>query len=548
MSTQIEPVYDFLLPQATSGVSPRDFAPSALGLRCGCAMLLTIVAALANHSTTLIAMALFVIAIVVAAMRNMTAAIALVITYSSLEGLFKYLNNWSMLVYAVKPVVVIVLFIIWRLRTIKRRQGYSLKPPLTGLLFLLSIWSVIEVLNPKGLGFIQSALTLWMWYLAPLLFFFLTYDSVVRSLKSRDGKNSSRQIIEKAEALCYAGAIIGAIVAGFALFQFVMGIDWTEAHLPGYAALRHPGWFIINSRGLTLESSFFPASTTDLGGAGAEWASLGSMLTLGLLFSPRVPLKHKVFLAACYFVDIAGNWVSGVRLFVILTIIQIPIFAILAANSINAFRRNTCLVLVIMAIIAIAVLIGQTVSKGIMLDRYATTLINPVGSFQHDRGGNLTYLPRELDTFPLGIGYHRGASDFAHREDQKGSIMGVGDLGFNRETQFNAIADDMGVPGVVFLALIFGTALYLGLIRTKSFQDAHQRAIAASLFVLFGGYVVACSLAGPLLQAREYVWVFLALLFSLRSVSQFGNQSQALASTASGGTEPHHSMEVNLAG
>jgi hypothetical protein len=478
------------------------------------AMLTILAATLVKSELAFVGMFLLIFAILAYATKNLFVSCALVFAYYALEGMFKYLSNFSIIVYAIRPAVTILLLLGWVY--VARLRGAKIAiPPMGAIIGAFAVWGFLECFNPEGLNFGQSFATLWVWYLAAPSLYILLYNLIIARSNSSPLSN-----IARIESFAYVIAGASAVVSAFAVLQFKMGIVWTAHHLPGYDTTHQVAWFVQSATGQLVAQSWKPASTTSQPGGGAFWAYMGATVSLGLLFSPKVPLSRKAWIGLGLLFDAMCVWVSGVRLFTVLLVILFPVFIFMGSMTMKDLIRSMGVFVALALIVAIGVFQTESISGGILSKRYAATLNNPIGQLEHDRGANFAFLPKVLAAYPYGVGFHRGASDWQDRSDKGSDVPGNTFQATNRETELNAIADDEGMPGVVlmlgfFLYVVFG--FYTAVTRLRS---PHLRFIASALYISLLGEVIGGILAGPVMQDAVFFWVPAALLASIPVVER----------------------------
>lgn len=478
--------------------------PAALGLGLAAVMALTIAAALTGGTvgalTSLVLLAGAVI--MFAAQGRDLGALGAFFTYAALEGMYKYLTFFSQAVYVVKPLLIVVLVAGWLLHR-RRQMGRAPSPPLAAATLLFIVWSFLMAFHPSGGGVAGGVATALLWYGGPAAFYYLGYHAAHRS-------------VANVERIFYALIAIATVVSAFALMQYLMGQPWTEAHLPGYASMSQTSasWFVTDQASGGFVAGWRPASTTSMPGGGAFYAYLGVLFPFGLLLRPRMAARARVTLIVCLLLNFVALLVTGVRLYVVILMFGAPLLLLLSARTPRLFGRNLGFALLAAAICLGGFLTAQTLSGGALIHRYAETLANPVARYQKDRGGSLTFLPVFLSANPFGIGYQRGVEGYR----QQGSVRNFSSdstlRSLNRETQFNSVAIDMGLPGLLLLTGLLIAVLVQGWRALRRLSDPSLRVLGATLFVLLCGYAAAC-LGGPALQGADPFWTGAALLLAL---------------------------------
>ena len=463
-------------------------------------MIAALVAAIAGGKPAVfLFVGVFVFAVLGLALSRPAAALIVYFAYAAMEGFFKYGTDFNKGVYAVKPLLIVLLFAAWMISRHKAglRRRFT-QPAFLGALALFVGWGLLQVLNPMGGGLVGGLLTLFLWYVSPLAFYLLSTDLF--------------ETPDQAQRFCYALAAIGTVVAAFAVFQYAMGEGWTMAHVPGYDNTLRRAWFNQDQFGTVTATSWRPASTGPSSGAGAGWAALAVLASVTLMLARGVSTVRKAILIPCLLIGTLGILVSGVRLVAVITLLQIVLLLPLSARAPRDAARIAVLLLVGIISTSLAITAAQSLSGGILFQRYADTFKNPVGRFVRDRGGNFAFFPEFIAEHPLGIGFQRGLAGGNEIETQ------IAAKGTNRETQFNSLASDMGLPGVL---LLFGVVIALlarcgrTLLRVR---DPDLRPVAAFCWVVLAGYFIA-TFGGPVFQGGDLFWLCAALLLALPRIA-----------------------------
>ena len=427
-------------------------------------------------------------------------AIATYFGYLGMEGMFKYLSGFSQAVYIISPLLLGAILAGWRM-SLTNRNIKQKNPPFAVFLAMFAGWGIVQSLNPHGVGLVGSLASLMLWYVGPSLIYIVIYNTV----------RHQHQIL----TLLYVFLAVCTIISSCAILQFVLGHDWTEAHFPGYHDITQTSWSVVSDKGAAAVGSFRPAATTSMGGGGAGWAEWGAALALGLLFQPTLHVKLRVVLAACLLVNVVGLLVSGVRLWVFVGLFEALLFVFVLAKTPAEFLKNIGFLTAVTLVASIAFGGAQAISGGIIGSRYAETARNPLAKFQHDRGENVTSVASYVINYPLGSGFQQGLGVREVRQDKYDPVV----RDRNGETEFGAIAADMGLPGLLLLCGIVLTVLVNGWYCLRCLKDRCLRTIGATLFISLAGYVPA-SFGGPVFQSAAYFWILAALLAVLPAIEK----------------------------
>jgi hypothetical protein len=471
----------------------------APGLALAAFMAVTIVGTVVFGKAIALASALiFVLAILVLAVRDIRLALAAYVAYSAMEGMYKYLTEFSQAIYVIKPILIGMILFVWLVSSHFQRARRKL-PPMSGWIVLLLLWGAVQTLHPYGRGVVEGIGALLIWYGLPILLLPLLFNTMKRRTD--------------AEQLTFAIIAICAVVCAFSIVQFKMGRPWTEAHLPGYASITATDWWTTDAAGNVVTASFRPASTTSQGGGGGYWGHFGAMLALSCLVMPGISFRCRAILAVCLLVNVMGILVSGVRLYVLLIPIEGLVWILLTARTLRDLIRNLGLTVIGAAVMYGGFMGAQALSNGAIAQRYADTLSDPFNRFTKDRGLNFTFLPDFLVEFPLGVGFQHNISGGA------GTVTLEGALLVNRETVFNSLAADMGFPG-----LVLGICLLIGIPWTgwrllRTLRTSRLATGGAMLLSLLIGFAVM-GFGGPSLQGADFYWLFAGLLFAMPVIEQ----------------------------
>lgn len=484
---------------------PFEAGGERVALVVAVAMALTIVGTVFGGKIVALASIVpLVLAILFYAGRDMALAVALLLVYLAMEGMYKYLTSFSQAIYVIRPLMMLVLFWAWRSKAALKRVRVA-SPPMHGVLIVLIGWGIVELANPYGAGLVSGAATLLLFYIGPILFYWIGYNAI----------RTTRHV----QLFCCVLVAACTIVSAFTAVQFWMGRGWTEAHLPGYSAINQSDWFVLSpDQSRTIASSFRPASTTSAGGGGCIWSSFGVITALGLLSLPSVSLRHKLGWAACLVINVLGAFLSGVRLFVFVAVFEAFLFLLLTARTPREVARSF-LIMCLAALLAFAAFWGaQLVSGGMIAQRYADTASDPLAGYKRERGGNIEALWNLLAAYPIGSGYQYGLGYMSSSTSDSNSPNSALSAR-NGETQWGAIAGDMGVPGLILLVVFLINSVRIGWRSLRRLRDPNLRVLAAMLLASLVGYVLAC-FGGPALQGTIHFWFIAGMLAALPAIEK----------------------------
>jgi hypothetical protein len=497
----------FKPPVPTVALKKQDGA-ARLGVLLAAAMVTIIVGTLfIGKAVAFASIPLFVVAVIVYSLTDPTKAIGVLIAYSAMEGMFKYLSGYSQVVYVIKPLLCFIILIGMAL-TAKSRQRRMIAPPLTVLVAVLVGWCLVDVLNPNGSGVAGGIASALVWYIAPMIALFTGYNAL----------KTQRHV----ETILYAYVGVAVVVSAFTIVQYAMGQTWTEAHLPGYASMNEGLWWVKNSHGSVIATSFRPASTTSIGGDGGQWSVGGIVIAVGLLLTPGVGRERKQILSVLLLVLMTGLICCVSRLMLLTGIIGLATLFVVTAKAPRELMRNLGALLFLGLMAWAALTLAQAASGGLVANRYAQTLENPLAKYDHDRGGvggRTGMMLGHLIPYPLGLGFQHGAGGYTGQSMYHAADPSAPSAVENRDDEFNAISYDLGWPGLCLLLALFCSVLSRGGRILKSIKDPHRRIVAGILLVLVFSAIVMC-FGGPTMESNEEFWLFAACLFVLPGIER----------------------------
>jgi hypothetical protein len=185
------------------------------------------------------------------------------------------------------------------------------------------------------------------------------------------------------------------------------------------------------------------------------------------------------------------------RLQVVGGIVAVLTFALL---SLSAGRRMTrpLSVLMVMACLAIplgAVFVSATGSG--TFSRYASL---GAGSTSNTKASSLARLPSQLSTAPFGVGLGTvgAAAGFGGKVTELLDGHGV-----SAETQYNFVADELGVLGLALWVGLSVTVIGLVLRRLRGIADVELRLDLAALFATFIAFTIM-GFSGPTMTSAAF--------------------------------------------
>ncbi len=443
-------------------------------------------------------MGVLVAAVSVTAIRKPFFAIAILFIYVAMEGMYKYLTNFSKVVYVARPIMLAILTMCWLFGYHRRQAAEPGSFGKTAIPALL-LWGALCMFNPYGGDLVSGCATYLLFYATPVCLFYVVS-------RGRITRSDLVLVFHLLLAVC-------TVVSGFTVVQYIKGMDWTIAHLPGYdfMPMDQATWFMYDDAG-NFAGGFRPASTTNAGGGGATWSSLGALIGFGLLHPPG-KRKRRMIIHFAVVVCGLGLLLSGVRIWSFVTLAGVLLFTLIIGNSVLGFGRSFGLLAGFSALTALAFGGAHLLSEGAVETRYADTFKNPVARFKTERGGNLVVFAKLAWNYPLGSGYHMPLG--YQGAEMRGAGMGDPVLQARTgETQFGAVTGDMGIPGLLLLGGVYLSSLAMGWRTVSRLRDQTLKIFGATMFACIASYLPAW-FGGPIMQGNLLFWFAVGVLMAL---------------------------------
>lgn len=367
-------------------------------------------------------------------------------------------------------------------------RGNLRLPPLGGLVLVFCAVVLVEVVNPQGPGII-GALGGVRQHIEFVPLFFLGY-AVIRSESRLRGTLVVLVVCAAANGVVsYAQSTQSpAELAGW-------GKGYKE-RIKGKGAFTGAGRLAIDKAGAAHVRPFGLGSET---GAGAVTAAIALPAFLVLLLTTAGWMRVLVaLLGACIALAVMT---SGSRAALVACFVSLVAFGVIAVASRNALRTVVALAF---AAIVLYVVFGQVGSNSDTTRRAQTiTPTKALGTYSKERGSSASKIVNYVSDYPLGVGVGvvgpaAGALGRVFEDPQS----------FNSETEWNFLALEVGIPGLILVLAIGGRLLLLALTRIRRFASTAVRldlaAIAAPIVALF-----AVAFAGPVsatAPSSPYLW------------------------------------------
>jgi hypothetical protein len=132
--------------------------------------------------------------------------------------------------------------------------------------------------------------------------------------------------------------------------------------------------------------------------------------------------------------------------------------------------------------------------------RYAEIAPGNVTSAKDKKGSSLAHLPKQLAAAPFGVGLATAgaASGFGGKQTNLLEGHGVGS-----DTQFNFVADELGLPGLVLWVLLTIRVIALGVRRLRSVADVELRIYLAAIFAVIIAFTLI-GVSGPTMGSASF--------------------------------------------
>ena len=368
-------------------------------------------------------------------------------------------------------------------------------PPLSMWVVAFAAVVLVQVLNPNTVN-IAKGLAGLRQHLEFVPFFFFGY-ALLRT------KTAFRN-------LALLIGVIAAINGAVGLLQLQMTPDELAGWGPGYEE-KISGTGDVSGRAFVDDDGELRTRPFALGsdmGFGGSVAVLALPMLLALLATrgPRHQSLLVLLLGAGAILAIAS---SQSRSSVLEAVVVVLAFSALAMMGRRSARALGALVLVA----ALAFLVGSTINSSTdegTWDRYESIAPDRVLDTTYEyRADDFSRISTYVTEFPLGAGLGTvGAASAFGGGERPLETRGVD---FNGETQFNFLAIELGVPGLVLFLALEALILGLALTRVRRIRDAELRiyiaGVMAPCFAMalggFGGPSAVALPNGP--------WFWLAL-------------------------------------
>jgi hypothetical protein len=407
-----------------------------------------------------------------------------------LEGPAK-LGSGSQAASAVRDILIFSVALGAVLRIVVKRQRIRM-PPLSAWVLAWVALVLVEALNPNTHGLLK-ALGGYRQQLEWVPFFFLGYAIMRKKSRFRkmflllgvvalvNGVVSTYQTRLTPAQLASWGPGYRELVFGSQEVGKVGGLGARTYSSEGVARVRPPGLGSDAGFGGGVGVIALPATLALLavGGLRRRWPVL--VLCLGALIAVATGLG---------------------RLQVVGAVVAIIAFAALSFTSGRRVTKalGAFLGVVILAIPAFAVLVSIE-SKG-TFSRYTSIAPGNVTSSKDTKTTSLTHIPKQLEAAPFGVGLATAGAASGFGGKRADVLEGHG---VSAETQYNFVAVELGLPGLILWAAFSVELILIGLRRLRRIPDFELRlylsallsALIAMTIMGFSGPTMSSAAFGP---------------------------------------------------
>jgi hypothetical protein len=375
------------------------------------------------------------------------------------------------------------------LRLVVRRERVRL-PPLSAWVLAFVALVLVEALNPRTHGLLKI-LGGFRQQLEWVPFFFFAY-ALIRS------KERFRRLFLLLGVLALANGVVSTYQTRLTPGQLA---GWG----PGYRELVFGtvevgkvgglGGRVYGVEGVSRVRP--PALGTDAGfGGGVGVIALPA--TLALLATGRLRRRWPVLLL-CLGALLAVATGLG-RLQVVGAVFAIISFAGL---SLSAGRRVTRPLAALLGVLALAIPAGAvlvSVEGGGTFSRYTSIAPENVASSKDKKTTSLTHIPKQLQAAPFGVGLGTAGAASGFGGKQTDVLEGHG---VSAETEYNFLADELGLPGLLLWAAFSIRLLTVALFGLRRVPDIELRLYLAAVISTFIAFTLM-GFSGPTMSSAAF--------------------------------------------
>ncbi|TMK23899.1 MAG: hypothetical protein E6G62_09980 [Actinobacteria bacterium] len=415
-----------------------------------------------------------------------TTVLILALYLGLLDGPVKLGNGGHEVASAVRDVLIFSVAIGAVLRIVAQHKQLRL-PPLSAWVLGFVGAVLIEAFNPKTQGLVKD-LGGFRQQLEWVPFFFFGY-AIMRS------KRRFRRMFILLGVLALANGVV-------ATYQTRLSPTALASWGPGYKNLVF-GTEVTGKKGGLAGRTFAsegeshvrpPALGSDAGfGGGIGVLALPASLALIATGRGR---RRWLYLPLCLGAIVAVATGLG-RLQVVGGVLAVLAFTLL---SFSAGRRVTRPLAALMTVIALAIPLGAIYVSAAPSGTFARYASLGEGSTNDTKVKTLARLPSQLERAPFGVGLGTvgAAAGFGGTVSELLEGHGV-----SSETEYNFLADELGILGLVLWLSLSATVLLLVVRRLRRVGDVELRLDLAAVFATFIAFTIM-GLSGPTMTSAAF--------------------------------------------
>jgi hypothetical protein len=381
------------------------------------------------------------------------------------------------------------------LRMVVKKERLSL-PPLSAWVLAFVALVLVEALNPKTVSLVK-ALGGFRQQLEWVPFFFFGY-SLLRT------KQRIRTFFLLLGVIALANGVVST-------YQTRLSPGQLASWGPGYRELVYGTVGGLTGRTYVSngESKVRPPGLGADAGFSGGVGVVALTATLALLASGR--LRRRWFVLICSLGALLGIATSLGRLQVVGAVVSVLTFA---ALSFSAGRRVTRPLATLLGVAVLAIPLGAvlvSVEGSSTFSRYASIAPGNVASSKDKKTSSLTHIPKLLEAAPFGVGLGiaGAASGFGGQQSEVLEGHAV-----SSETEYNFIADELGLPGLLLWVALTVRVIALVLPRLRRIADIDMRLYLAAMFSAFVAMTIM-GFSGPTTGSAAFgpfFWAFLGVV------------------------------------
>jgi hypothetical protein len=425
------------------------------------------------------------VAVLVTERRLEVTVTVLALYLGLLDGPVKLGTGGHELASVFRDVLIFAISLGAVLRIVVKRERVKL-PPLSGWVLLFVALVLAEALNPSTHGFLK-ALGGFRQQLEYVPFFFFGYV-LMRS------KERMRKFFLILGVIALANGIVST-------YQTKLTPGQLASWGPGYKELVFGTIEQGKSGGLAARAyvsegtaRIRPPGLGKDAGFGGSVGLIAIPCTLALVATWG--RRRRRWLPVLLCLGALLGVITGLgRLQVVGAVFAVIAFALLSAT---AGRRVTRPLAALLGVLALAVPLGAVLVSAEApgtFSRYAEIAPGNAVSAKDKKTSELSHLPHQLLVAPLGVGLASvgAAAGFGGRVTEEFEGHGVGG-----ETQYNFVADELGLPGLVLWLGLLINMLLLAARRLRQIADVELRIDLAGVFAVLVAFLLIGA-SGPVM-------------------------------------------------